>query len=52
MAEYVRNAGNQHPLADGIKTSDKRAARVPLIDYNDYLSYGINSIGTPPQGLD
>jgi hypothetical protein len=44
MAEYERNTGNQH--------SDKRAVRVPLIDYDDYLWYGTNSIGTPPQGLD
>ena len=50
MDVYEWNTGKQHPLAGGIKTSNKRATgSVTLTDYDDDLWYGTISIGTPPK---
>jgi hypothetical protein len=47
MDVYEWNTGKQHPLAGGIRTSNKRATgSVTLTDYNDDLWYGTISIGT------
>lgn len=50
MVVYELNTGKQHPLAGGIKTSNKRATgSVALTDYDNDLWSGTISIGTPPK---
>jgi cathepsin D len=51
MGAYHRNTGKKHPLSGGIKTSNMRTGRVPLIDDNNFLWYGTISIGTPPKNF-
>ena len=50
MDAYELNTGRQHPLAGGIKTSNKRATGGDMLtNYFDNLWYGAISIGTPPK---